>query len=235
MEPPGPSTVVITNTYVRELSTSRDVVVGRNEGLSHGSCIEEIDERLGNEERTTYVSLEDIDTSKDNLFGMSSSTAQSLVDGMDDTFSSSEQHGIQEDIMTSIIDMERESLLKKLSEIQNKLPDWQLKRLIEVLGNATGQETSLEFDRTLQFAGKYIDKGAANKRKRCYQKIDPLMKIKLNKYFEEDDTPSRRRYEKIGQELGLTEKYLRTWFKNERSRQRRLAKELQETTGFLDS
>jgi hypothetical protein len=72
MESPAPSTLVIRNTFVRD--QSREVEVGRNAGLSEDSSVEEIDARLGNEDRNIPVSLEDIDTSKDDFFEMDEDT-----------------------------------------------------------------------------------------------------------------------------------------------------------------
>ena len=236
MESPAPSTLVIRNTFVRD--QSRDMEVGRNAGLSNDSSVEEIDARLGNEDRNTPVSLEDIDTSKDDFFEMDEETYEKLRRDLEDTFSPDKQERISEDVVTSIKELERESLLKKLSEIQNELTNWQLSRLVEVLGNVKTQGPTSDIDRTLQSAGKYIDEGAAKKRKKRYRKIDPSIKKKLDEYFDDDDTPSKRGYERIALNLGLTVKHVRTWFKNERSKKKRakgkLEKELCQITGVLN-
>ena len=226
--------LVPTNTHVQE--QRRNIEVERNVNQSDDSSIDEICLLLGDEDRNEYVPLNDIDTSKDDVFEIDNSTSQSLENDMDDTFSPSEQQSIREDIATAVIDIEREQLLTELGEIQNKLTNWQLSRLVEVLKNFTTQGTpsSVDFDRIVQSTGKYVD--TRSSRRKRYRKIDPAIKKKLDEYFKIDDKPSKRGYERIALELSLTVQHVRTWFNNERKKEKRdkerLEAELREVTGL---
>ena len=206
--------------------------VGRNCKNSRPHYDKGLDIYLGNDQdRNKNVAIKDIELD----FDMDSSTAEHLKKELAKSFSPEKQTALYDDFVRSVDQAEeprrhvsdeeqlgqtRDQLIKNLCDLADKFEDWQIQRIIEVLGNLASQDmpTDPEFNAALHSMGKYMSKTTASRNeirlgKKTRKRWSWQERNSQKECFKECQYPSEHKYDIIAHQLGCDKKRVRRYFK----------------------